>query len=584
MTVAPAEHAGTATQTPGKRSEEAQLPGTNKPLGPAELWKALLVSAVAFVYLLPFFRYTSLNADEGIVLQGAQRILEGQILYRDFFSFYTPGAYYWTALLFRLFGNSILVPRLALLIYGAALSGIAYCLARRICGTWASVFLAYLTTLITLPFSFYVQHNWESTVLAALATLFLVRLTELSSVHNWFFAGLLVSLTALFEQSKGGGLFLGAALGLVLLARRRNLVMTRKSVTAAAIGFALPFVVVFSYFASHHALFAMTDDWLWPLRHYSLVNHVPYGFFPLSPGQADRIHSTAWIWRTFIWFSLSPLMLIPALPFLALGFVWFQARLLRGPADSVRAHFVLVGSILSGLFIGVLISRRDAGHVIYLLPLFILPLGWLIEGRLLRSWLLPKIRPVVVAWVLLSFSMLGLSMFFEPLNGHDRINTRRGSLRTDGIDTVFQYVQSHVTPGSKIFVYPYQPLYYYLTATSNPTTFDYFQTGMHSDEQLAEAIRQLERDQTPAVLFTTSFSEIIHIPWPNTPLNVVGRKDLMADFIARHYRPCASLSSTTNGDWVWLYMVRMGRDCPHDLRKPGGAPASASTSSHDSSH
>src|SRR5579864_1137484 len=118
MTVAPAEHAGTARQTSRNNSAEAQLPGSNKPLGSAELWKALLIAVGAFVYLFPFLRYTSLNADEGIVLQGAQRILEGQVLYKDFFSFYTPGAYYWTALLFRLFGNSILVPRFTLLIYG----------------------------------------------------------------------------------------------------------------------------------------------------------------------------------------------------------------------------------------------------------------------------------------------------------------------------------------------------------------------------------------------------------------------------------------------------------------------------------
>jgi hypothetical protein len=525
---------------------------------------AFLVFVATFFYLLPFFRFTTLNADEGIVLQGAQRILDGQVLYRDFFSFYTPGSYYWTALLLRLFGDTILVPRFALLIYGATLSSITFLLARRVCGLWTSLLAAYLTTLITLPFSFYVQHNWESTVLAATAVLCLVRLVEASSPSRWFLAGFLISLTILFEQSKGGGLFLGSGLGVSLLATRGGLRVTSQSMRAALFGLGAPFVVAFLYFAAHHALFLMFTDWFWPLRHYSIVNHVPYGFFPLSPGQADRIHTTPLIWRTFIWFSMSPLFLIPVLPFLAAGYVFFQARCLRTAADSVCAHYVLVGSTLVGLWLGVLVSRRDAGHVIYLLPLFVLPLAWIIEGRRLRSWLLPKIRPLIVLWVLFSFTFLGLSMLFEPLNGHDQLETRRGSLKANGIDTVFAYVQTHVRPGNKIFVYPYQPLYYYLTGASNPTAYEYFQPGMHSSEQVADAIQQLDRDKTEVVMFTTSFSEIIYIPWPNTPDKIIAQQDPMALYIVRHYRPCKSLTSTTNGNWVWLYMVRVETPCPEN--------------------
>ncbi|HEV2492785.1 MAG TPA: hypothetical protein VG204_06890 [Terriglobia bacterium] len=72
---------------------------------------ALLVFTASLVYLWPFRGYTNVNADEGIVLAGAQRVLLGQVPYRDFFSFYTPGSYYLVALLFRLFGSSILVGR-----------------------------------------------------------------------------------------------------------------------------------------------------------------------------------------------------------------------------------------------------------------------------------------------------------------------------------------------------------------------------------------------------------------------------------------------------------------------------------------
>src|SRR5213593_1607939 len=80
----------------------------------SELWVALILFLVSFLYLCLFRRFTAMEPDEGILLQGAQRILAGQVLYRDFFSFYTPGSYYALALLFKIFGSSLLVARTVL--------------------------------------------------------------------------------------------------------------------------------------------------------------------------------------------------------------------------------------------------------------------------------------------------------------------------------------------------------------------------------------------------------------------------------------------------------------------------------------
>src|SRR5262252_4312672 len=84
-------------------------------------------------YLCLFRRYTTIEPDEGIVLQGAQRILHGQLLYRDFFSYFTPGSYYCLALLFKIFGSSFIVARTALAVVGAIFTAIAYLLTRRVC-------------------------------------------------------------------------------------------------------------------------------------------------------------------------------------------------------------------------------------------------------------------------------------------------------------------------------------------------------------------------------------------------------------------------------------------------------------------
>src|SRR5216683_394039 len=88
----------------------------------------LLVFLFSVAYLCAFLRYSSLEPDEGILLQGAQRILDGQVPYRDFFSFYTPGSFYFVAAVFKVFGDAFVVARMSLAITGAACSVVTYLL------------------------------------------------------------------------------------------------------------------------------------------------------------------------------------------------------------------------------------------------------------------------------------------------------------------------------------------------------------------------------------------------------------------------------------------------------------------------
>ena len=187
---------------------------------------AAAIFAVTLAYLWIFRRYTSMEPDEGIVLEGAQRILRGEVLYRDFFSYFTPGSYYFLALLFKIFGSSFLVARTALVFFGGVYSTVTYLLARRVCSRASAIFVAALVTLTTLPYRFEVLHNWDSTLWACLAVYCAVRWLE-SPRWTWAFAtGSLASLTCLFEQSKGAGLVLGLGAGLVAIAfldRQRSL-------------------------------------------------------------------------------------------------------------------------------------------------------------------------------------------------------------------------------------------------------------------------------------------------------------------------------------------------------------------------
>src|SRR5438270_189464 len=138
----------------------------------------IVLFSFSCIYLLAFRGVVNMDPDEGIVLQGAHRILAGQLPYRDFFTFYTPGSFYLTAALFRIFGDSILVARSALVFFGAAFVVITYALVRRTCSNTIALLTAALVLTTALPYRFLVLHNWDSTFWACLGVYCAVRWLE----------------------------------------------------------------------------------------------------------------------------------------------------------------------------------------------------------------------------------------------------------------------------------------------------------------------------------------------------------------------------------------------------------------------
>ena len=546
----------------------------------SERWIALGVLAASFFYLCLFRRYTSLDPDEGIILQGAQRIVDGQVLYRDFFSFFTPGSYYLLALLFKVFGSSMLVARTALAVYGAFFSLFTYLLARRVCARRVALAVALLVTLTCLPWRFMVLHNWDSTLFACATVYCAVWL--LQAPHwGWAFAtGSLASLTILFEQSKGAGLLLGFGLALVLLYlfAPSLLRVTRGQWVTLAVGLAWPFAATFSYFAFQHALPAMLADWSWPLHYYSKVNSVPYGYQDWSDEARRRLYGAgSWKVGAFVLFAISPCFLIPVLPIIATGLLiyWLWERKRERLRVDRAAYYILVCSSIAGLQLSVLISRADTIHFVHLAPLFYLVLAWVMDGTDLRGGLTRSMRPALSLVLLFTFTALGMAFLVRNHNARETILTRRGELLGVSQDKVLNYVQAHTAPGSKVLAYPYLPLYYYLTATVNPTRFEYLQPGMHTTAQGQEFIREMAADRTPVVLFEPAFNDKIPTSWPQTPLGSLAY-DPVADYILAHYRPCHVLASASDWEWRFVYMVRHDLSCPDapgsDHAAPAGGP------------
>lgn len=529
----------------------------------SERYIALIILVLSFLYLCVFRRYCWVDPDEGIILQGAQRILDGQVLYRDFFSFLTPGSYYFCALVFRVFGDSYLVAHTALALFGATFSPIAYLLARRVCSRQASLLVTGLMTVTALPWRFVVIHNWDSTFWACLALYCAVRLLESPSAKWAFAAATFTSLTALFEQSKGAGLLLGLGTGflIIVLGSQQPKLLSRAQLIAIAVGLCWPFLITALYFASHHALTTMLASWFWPLQHYSAANRVPYAYDNMTGEARHRIFdATSPGMRLFAMLIFSARTWVPFMPIVAVALL---ARLtfLRWRRVSVNpewAYYVLISATISGLLLSVVIARADYLHFIFLQPIFFLVLAWMLDGRNIRHPFLVRIAPIVGLCLSMSLLAMAAQSLFAARGDH-KVITRRGAITMPGPGTVIEYVQAHVPAGESILIYPYQSTYYYLTQTYSPTRFDYYQPGMHTDQQLQEMLADFSAHPTRAVLYEPTFTDHLREAWPNTPPGALGR-DALAEYIVREYQRCATLNSEI------LFMMRNDLTCPSEER------------------
>src|SRR5439155_2604490 len=245
--------------------------------------------------------------------------LRGEVLYRDFFSFFTPGSYYFLAVLFKIFGSSFITARSALILFGGLFSVVTYLLARRVCRRSSALLTAAIVSLTCLPYRFMVLHNWDSTLFACIAVYSCVRLIECRTVVWAFAGGTFISLTFLFEQSKGGGLALGLAVGFLTLSflDQSRPVFTKTSLIALAAGTAWPMLVTLAWFHANDSLQPMLSAWLWPLQHYSTANRVPYGYQNWSDDALQSLFGGRAPDLIISVLTVSPLFLLPFLPVVA---------------------------------------------------------------------------------------------------------------------------------------------------------------------------------------------------------------------------------------------------------------------------
>ncbi|HLY39361.1 MAG TPA: hypothetical protein VKU61_15060 [Candidatus Binatia bacterium] len=324
----------------------------------------LVVVVVSFGFLL-CHPLTLGRADESHLLHGARRVLDGDVLYRDFLEIITPLGFYFFAAVYRLFGTTLRAARVAMAVVEAIGAGAMFVLARRLGGAGPAALAAMVFVAVCVPVWPIASAHWMSTSLALLtAAVLLDDRAALPSRARLLASGVLTGVAICVQQHRGLflALWLGTAIAVLALAaptpgRSRRLLRDLTWGVGPAFGVS---VIVLGHAAVAASPALMIDAlYRFPVETYAKTMSIDIRWADVLPLTDETLPYT-WHWL---------LRVAPVFPVIEAAVLVGQAR--YGLArDHVIRGCVCLLSLLSAVSVWYL---RDFIHVAFVTPVLLLP-------------------------------------------------------------------------------------------------------------------------------------------------------------------------------------------------------------------
>ena len=498
-------------------------------------WSIFLV--VAALLLAIHGQRMVLTNDEGIVLDAAQRMTQGQRPYIDFFTYMSPGSYWLQATAFRWFGLALWTGRLIVILDFALQCALVFWLVARLSSRGAGIaaVLAFAGFQIADPGLLTAQHRWDSATLALAGVCAAVAANGLkerrSIIGAWLASGGLLAAAAWCTPSTllaGGGV---AGWLVISSQRRRNLIPFAGGVTAVTLAAFAALASTGSLLAFFNRMFALPQG-------YSALNNMPYG--AIIGGYRALFEGA----NTFLDIAVRGLLVtcvaLPAiLPVAAVG-LW-GVLLWRNKIPTEQRPVIGLLLVAQILFVATTWPRPDVMHLAFIAAL---PYA-LGAGALAR--VLPSRAGAALAMV---STLLATVFTWNYVNGWNQtvpVPSPVGILRVpaDQASAVGRLLAT-VHAGDSLFVYPYMPIQYFLTQGKNPTQFFALGPGSTSSESETESLVELEARPPEWMLYMQlSREEFLRI-FPNGT-NLGYRLERLEAWIERNYLPVEGPSVNVGG-------------------------------------
>jgi len=489
--------------------------------------KTALITVVTFavcclrLFVLPHTPLLLWGDAPGYATKGV-RILGGELPYRDFFEFLTPGTDLVYALLFHWFGVSLSAMHLVMATLAAlAALWMTSCAARLVRGWYVLLPTALLIGFV-LGYSLDPTHHWFSTVALMGAVWILFNGRSLARVAG---AGAFCGLAASFTQTKGAAAVIALVAYFIWIAMReedRTGQWWRRALVLCCSALA-----VFAVINGPFILACGVGRWAWdvmvfPVRYFGSVSANNWTGAPAQFVQsAGRLR---WIVFSFQY------LVVP------LSYVWFFVRLRRAKAEPEEPwNQLMLVAVVGIAMLAAVVPALSIRRISTVSPPAMLLLTWLLSRN-------GKVRLAVAlgvgSTVLALVSVAGIQLRPERI-----LDLPVGRVAIPpGVDyyDVYRWMEENTKPGRWYFGLP--PLTLALELR-NPTPMAEISPGEYTrPEQVAAIVQGIEKTKVPViVLRPTMYS-------PDWQGHLPDHLGPFRDDLYLHYRKTQSFAS---GDEIW---------------------------------
>ncbi|HKF46818.1 MAG TPA: hypothetical protein VKB38_05625 [Terracidiphilus sp.] len=482
----------------------------------AEMGAALGLAALTFAvcylrgFVLPHSPLLFWGDQPGFATKGA-RMLAGELPYRDFFEFLTPGTDLVYAGLFRIFGILPWLPNLVMDCLAAYTAWLmTYCAARIVRGPLVAL-PAILLTGFVLYGSLDATHHWFSTALIMTAVAVLMRS---SSQFRITLAAFSIGMATSFTQTKGVATAAGLVIFLVWqsihegqshaqLRRRVWLFLGVSTISFFALN--LPFVLA-----------AGPVNWInqvfvFPVLYFGSAS--ANNLQGTWPQFRDSANIVKWLCFPFLYIGV-PLIY-------AAFFLRMRQRLKTDPDESWDR--LLLIAIVGVAMLAVMIPALSIRRVSCASPPAMILLAWQLShlGRLRRA--------IPIALGAISCLIAVGEIYAVQFHPKPRISLPRGSFVLPDAKNyeLYRWSADHTRPGQWFFGFTVLDL---PLGVRNPTPLEALGPGEYTrPEQVTAMIAALERARPPLLILPQL---VVH---PESPGRKTDNLEPFRDYLRQHY-------------------------------------------------
>lgn len=520
----------------------------------------LLLGACIFSIALTalfFMMDRSINVyDEGIILTGAMRVLNGELIHRDFYANYGPANFYLLAWIFKIFGTTIFIERLLDLCIRAAIVAVIFHIISAKSSFRYAIAGATVAGLWLGSVGLYGYPVYPALLLALASVQKLSQVTNNSqNPFHPLIAGILTGLCALFRYDVGFFLMLAnlLAMSYVQIYMKDPSKNTNKLIHNIALyvtGSAPPVLIVLTWYASTGALSGFMHDVIsYPTQYYADQRALPF------PGLTNLLNLRGLV-NLAIYL---PILFVALVPWVLLGSTCstHRARLsmtvflcmlstfmyLKGIVRVSVQHMQI--SLLPAIIGATLMTAQFERHPGKLRTVirFVALVFMLTAMATAAKWLI--FNPNLVIKDPITFFQMARASTWTIVDATSKAGTTPRETSAFLVDAqrgaALRYLSNNTTPSDTVFVglarhdkiFVNDVSAYFLTQRQPATKWHHFDPGLQTSLPTQQAIvAELEVHKPPFIWLESTWNDVSE---PNASAVSSGVK-VLDQYIIEHYK------------------------------------------------